>query len=141
MFISKRLFAAVALWGMATAAFALPEIKVANNVEYMTGGIGLDESTEMRAQSRRWPLALEFSVKAGGQAQWMANVDVSVTDHYGRTVLQATSDGPILLARIPSGNYTVRASAAGKVLERKVHIAPGESARAVFVWTRVTEVG
>jgi len=56
-------------------------------------------------------------------------------------VLQATSDGPLLLARLAPGNNTVRASAAGKVLQRKVHIAPGESARAVFVWPPATAVG
>jgi hypothetical protein len=141
MHVHNNLLAALILGGAATTAFALPDVKVAGNVEYMTGGIGLDESTEMQAAARRWPLALEFAVKAGDQAEWMANVDVTVVDHRGDTVLQATSEGPLLLARLAPGNYTVRASAAGKVLQRKVHIAPGESARAVFVWPQQTAVG
>jgi len=141
MRIIKAFAAAFVLCGATTAAFALPDVKVAGNVEYMTGGIGLDESTEMQAAARRWPLALEFAVKAGDQAQWMANVDVTIVDHRGDTVMQATAEGPLLLARLAPGNYTVRASAAGKLLQRKVHIAPGESARAVFVWPQVTEVG
>jgi hypothetical protein len=125
----------------ASSAMALPEIRVAGNVEYMTGGIGEEESTEMLSAARRWPLALEFAVKAGDGAQWLANIDVTVVDHRGDTVLQATSDGPLLLARLAPGNYTVRANASGKVLQRKVHIAPGESARAVFVWPRETAIG
>jgi hypothetical protein len=46
-----------------------------------------------------------------------------------------------MLARLAPGNYTVRASAAGKTIERKVHIAPGESARAVLVWPQQTAIG
>jgi hypothetical protein len=138
---AAKFFLAIAAAATACGAMALPEVRIAGNTEYMTGGIGEEESTEMLSAARRWPLALEFAVKAGDQAQWMANVDVTVTDHRGATVLQATSEGPLLLARLAPGNYTVRASASGKTLQRKVHIAPGESARAVFVWPRVTEVG
>jgi hypothetical protein len=71
----------------------------------------------------------------------MADVDVAVIDHRGHTVLQAVSEGPLMLARLAPGNYTVRASAAGKTIERKVHIAPGESARAVLVWPQQTAIG
>jgi hypothetical protein len=141
MLSRKSFVAALFAGGIAAAAFALPEVKLAGNVEYMTGGIGLEESTEMQAQARRWPLALEFAVKAGDQAHWMANVDVTVTDHRGQPVLQAVSDGPLMLARLAPGNYTVRATAGGTTVQRKVHIAPGESARAVMVWPQQTAVG
>ncbi|HUR89412.1 MAG TPA: carboxypeptidase-like regulatory domain-containing protein [Ramlibacter sp.] len=141
MRFKNNVAAALAICTIATAAYALPDIKIAGNVEYMTGGIGSEESSQMQAQARRWPLALEFATRAGDQAHWLANIDVTVIDHRGTTVLQATSDGPLLLARLRPGNYTVRASADGKVLQRKVHIAPGESARSVFVWPQQTATG
>jgi hypothetical protein len=50
-------------------------------------------------------------------------------------VLDVTSDGPFLLAKLPSGEYTVKANYAGRTLEKVVHVAqPPASARAVFVW-------
>jgi len=140
LFIAAPILAAI-LGGIGASAFALPDVKLAGSVEYITGGIGRDESQEMQAQARSWPLSLEFAVKAGNQAQWMSKVDVTVTDSHGKTAFQVTSEGPLLMARLAPGDYTVRASAAGTTFDRKVHIAAGAPAHAVFVWPQGSPVG
>jgi hypothetical protein len=131
---ASRLLLAAALALAGASAFALPDVHSAGNVEYMSGGIGSDESTAMLEQSHQWPLTLQFAAQTSGHADWMADVDVSVTDAQGRSVLHATSDGPLMLVRLAPGNYTVRASANGKVIERHVRVAAGHPAKAVFVW-------
>ena len=137
---ASRLLLAAGLALAGASAFALPGVHDAGNVQYMSGGIGSDESTAMLEQSHQWPLTLEFAAQSGGHADWMANVDVDVLDAQGRTVLQATSDGPLMLVRLAPGRYTIRASAAGSALERHVRIASGQPAKAVFVWPHGKDV-
>lgn len=125
---------------MACDALAMPAVQHSGSVQYVTGGVGEDEAHAMRAAAPQWPLALEFAVQNGPRAQWLANVDVHVTDRHGRDVLSTTTDGPMLFARLGPGDYTVRADVNGKTIERHVHVAPGRTAKSVFVWPAGTDV-
>ena len=64
----------------------------------------------------------------------MRPLTASIVRRRIQALVAVLSDGPIMMARLAPGGYTVRATAGGKTIERKVHIAPGESVRAVFVW-------
>lgn len=112
----------------------LPPVQQSGAVQYLSGGIGLDESTAIKKASQQWPLTLEFAVKDQQHAVFAADVDVLVRDASGRAALQATSDGPFLLARLQPGHYSVAATLAGKTLHENVVIRKGQPARAVFVW-------
>ena len=58
----QTLFAIVMALGACVNSFAqLPEIQTGNGISWMMGGIGLDESTAMRAEAKNWPLSIEFS--------------------------------------------------------------------------------
>jgi hypothetical protein len=59
---------------------------------------------------------------------------VTVIDDQGASVLAARSDGPYLLAKLPDGDYTVRATYFGHTLERDVRVAASASARVALVW-------
>jgi len=130
----KLIAAAVLALGAGAAAAALPPIRHQGDVQYLSGGVGSDESESIKQAASQFPLALEFVQKATPHDEYLANVAVSVIDHRGRNVLEATSDGPFLLARLPSGEYTVKADYDGRTLEKVVHVADRASARAVFVW-------
>jgi hypothetical protein len=133
LILAAALAAMLAL-GAGTAAAALPPMKQQGEIQYLSGGVGTDESESIKQAASQFPLALEFVQKATPHGEYLANVAVSVIDHRGRSVLEATSDGPFLLARLPSGEYAVKASYAGRTLEKVVHVADSTSARAVFVW-------
>jgi len=120
---------------------ALPRIHKSGTVEYLSGGIGLDESTAIKNASRQWPLSLVFSVQAAGRAQFASDVKLEVRDAKGAVVLQTTASGPYLLARLAPGSYSLHASLAGKTLERKVEIKAGSSARVELVWPAGTNQG
>ncbi|MBB5608276.1 MULTISPECIES: carboxypeptidase-like regulatory domain-containing protein [unclassified Janthinobacterium] len=125
----------------AQADSALPAIHKSGTVEYLSGGIGLDESTAIKNASRHWPLSLVFSVQAAGRAQFASDVKLEVRDAKGTVVLQTTASGPYLLARLAPGSYSLHASLAGKTLERKVEIKAGSSARVELVWPAGTNQG
>lgn len=141
MKILIRKTAWVAVWGallaggaLAQAGAPLPAARTSGQVEYLTGGIGADESTAIRQASGQWPLALEFAIKDTQRANFAADVTVRIRDALGNEVLQAVSEGPFLLARLAPGSYAVEATLAGQTLYRKVDVKAGKSSREVFLW-------
>ena len=118
----------------AQAEGSLPEVQKSGAVEYLTGGVGLDESTAIKSASGQWPLSLVFSVQADGRAQFASDVKLEIHDAKGVLALDVTATGPYLLARLAPGSYNLRATLAGKTLERKVQVKKGASARVELVW-------
>lgn len=118
----------------AQAEGALPPVQKSGEVDYLTGGVGLDESTAIKSASGQWPLSLVFSVQAGGRAQFASDVKLEIHDAKGALALDVTATGPYLLARLAPGSYSLRATLAGKTLERKVQVKQGASSRVELVW-------
>lgn len=116
------------------ASAHLPGELVQGQVHYVTGGIGLDEALAFRRAERRYPLAMEFADKAKPHDEFTAGVKVIVRDAKGKTVLDAVSDGPFLLAKLPAGSYDIKATQDGRTLERHAVVAAGKSARLGFLW-------
>jgi hypothetical protein len=75
-----------------------------------------------------------FSVQADGRAQFASDVKLEIHDAKGALALDVTATGPYLLARLAPGSYSLRATLAGKTLERKVQVKQGASARVELVW-------
>jgi hypothetical protein len=119
--------------GLARAA-DLPPVHDDGNVKYLTGGIGQDESSAMKSIEKQWPLSMEFAENHGGHADYVAGVDVVVRDASGHTALQATTDGPFMMAQLPPGRYTIEASLGGNTKRESVTIKRGAPAHATFVW-------
>ena len=118
--------------GALFAQQSLPPVQTFGGVSYMTGGVGLDESAAMKAAEKDFTLSLLFAQTKRGE--FVSDVTVSIKDKTGKIVLDALSDGPVLLARLPAGAYTVSADYDGKVLVRKVQVEAKGVARAGFVW-------
>ena len=120
--------------GPVHAQGALPPVQKSGAVEYLSGGVGLDESTAIKSASGQWPLSLVFSVQADGRAQFASDVKLQIQDAKGALALDVTATGPYLLARLAPGSYTLRATLDGKTLERKVQVKAGSSAKVELVW-------
>lgn len=119
---------------LAQAEGALPPVQKSGTVDYLSGGIGLDESTAIKNASGQWPLSLVFSVQSAARAQFASDVKLEIRDAKGALALEATASGPYLLARLAPGSYSLRATLAGKTLERKVQVKQGASTRVELVW-------
>jgi hypothetical protein len=121
------------------AAFAasnagLPAEQHQNGVAYLTGGVGEDEAKAFEQAAPRFPLALEFADRAGKRNEFIADVDVKVIDGHGKTVLSTKTDGPFLLARVPSGRYSVAATYEGKTLKRTVRVHDNSTHPLLMEW-------
>ena len=134
--------AAVALsWtGCVTALAApdggsLPAIQRQGEVSYLSGGIGNDEAKTIKRVAGSYPLELEFLRRAVPRDEYLAGVRVTIRDIRDRTVLDATTRGPFLLAVLPEGHYTVTAWDQGHMEHRDVRISSHEHRRVVFEWS------
>ena len=112
----------------------LPAVQKSGDVEYLTGGISKDESAAFKAESRTWPLAIQFAVTGGQRAQFASDVQVTVRDAAGHTVLETASNGPFLLLRVAPGRYDVQASLQGVVKHRQVSVRKGASTKVMLAW-------
>ncbi|HEY2560596.1 MAG TPA: hypothetical protein VGI48_12885 [Caldimonas sp.] len=95
-----------------------PRVHSVAGVEYLNGGAGEEARAAIDAQREAFPLRLVFSV-AGGAYVVADHVDVNSAK--GK-VLGVDNAGPMLLVKVPPGDYTVDASYGGKTEQRKVRI-------------------
>lgn len=107
----------------ATGAHAQhPALQKAGDLQYVCGGIGIDESTAMRAAMKDYPLSLLFATQSG---DYLAKIQVVIEGEKGAQVGQFEAQGPVCLVRLDAGRYTVKASAeGGKTIEHGVEVAP-----------------
>jgi hypothetical protein len=143
--LTRKFAAATALCAlMAGAAWThaathLPPVQHSGAIEYLSGGIGVDESTAIESASKQWPLTLQFAIRDKQGAAFAAGVAVKVRDAKGHTVLETTTGGPFLLAKLPPGDYSVDATLAGKTLHSKVNVKAGQPTRTVLLWPAGTD--
>jgi len=134
--LSQILMVAVFFVG-ANGSFAqadLPDSKNYQGIQYITGGIGSEESDAMLELGKKWPLVLEFSQAHPQRPLWVADVTVKIIDQKKKVVFDAMSDGPILLVDLAPGNYELQLSFEGKPLKRTVKIEENKPVKLSITW-------
>jgi hypothetical protein len=107
------------------------EAQQQGNITFVTGGVSDEALDRLKAEAGGFDLKLVFALKTGA---FMSDVGVAITDRRGNTVLNTTSQGPWLLAKLPAGNYQVIASASGNSIKRSVAVGPGKLSTLDFRW-------
>ena len=125
--------------GMAVPALAaaghLPPEHMQGAVAFVSGGVGEDEAAAMKQAAQGYPLELNFFKRMPcGYDVYLATDEVAMKDQHGKVMMHTTADGPFLLARLPTGRYSVSASNDGVTKEHRVSIVPGKHERVVFEW-------
>jgi hypothetical protein len=110
----------------------LPQAKIEGAITYMSGGIGKDEALAMKKQEKHYPLSLVFS--EGKHDEYVAGVGVTIKNPAGKTLLHTTSDGPIMLLKLPPGEYKVSADMGGKSLLRTAKVTAKGGTNLSFHW-------
>ena len=103
-------------------------------VTFLSGGIGLDESSAIKGEMHNYPLVLEFAGKSSSGNVYLADVSVQVSDTQGHVLLTTTTRGPFLLASVPNGRYSVTARYDGKTERRDVAITSSAHVHEFFLW-------
>lgn len=91
-------------------------------VSWVGGGTLGPEMDALVAQEKGHSLKLVFTLTAGN---YLPGVDVKVRDAKGAVVLDQADTGPVLLAKLPAGAYTVTATSEGRQQVRKVQVGQG----------------
>ena len=106
-------------------------VMASSGVTYVTGGTGTEAVDRLRAMEKDFNLKLVFALKNG---EYLADVDVSVVDAANHVVLNTLSEGPLLLAKLPAGNYQVSATYGRTTERRTVAVAPASLKTLDFRW-------
>ena len=153
MKISVYLVSILMMFGMLTPAWSQPpaaeeevevvdpctpeeiqiEPHVENEVTYVTGGIGICESQEMRRIAKEYQLELVFVQKTPTAESFLANIPVEVIDSKASYAIDTVTKGPFLLAKMPNGRYNVVATFNGETKSQVVSVS-AKHQRVVFVW-------
>jgi hypothetical protein len=112
----------------------LPMTTTEGDVSYLSGGIGIDESTAMKNAASQYSLELVFSAKAGASNDYLANVHVKISGRAGKTVIDTVSQGPYFLANLPDGNYLIEVSSKDVAKTARMTLKKGSHQRLVFSW-------
>jgi hypothetical protein len=97
-----------------------PRVKKVGEITYLSGGVGKPEREQLQALEKEFNLKLVFTQVDG---KFVAAVRVVVSDATGRKLLEHVADGPLFMARLPAGEYSIAATFAGSTQTRKVDVA------------------
>lgn len=117
------LLLSLTMGGIAAAAPPAPAGPQPGEVEVISGGIGEDEQRSILAREKEFNLKLVFSLTQGN---YVADVEVVINDAKGVKIVERSATGPLLLARLPAGEYSVGATRGGRTVIRKVKLAAGK---------------
>lgn len=113
---------------------SLPQVQSQGQAEFLTGGVGKDESDAILQAANSWPLTLELSQSATPQAEYISDVQVTIKDKSGSTVLDMNAEGPYVLVKLPPGKYALDAVYNSKNLHREITLQKGRSKRISLMW-------
>jgi hypothetical protein len=119
---------------LAATAADLPPAQTSGQVTYLSGGVGKDQQAAIKHEASNYPLEMKFLRTGKGPAEYLTAIPVTIKDQTGKVVLDTRSDGPLMLAKLPDGKYTITAEEAGKSELRHVTVAQGKHRTVVFRW-------
>ena len=103
----------------------------AADAPHVSGGTGADERAELLAKEKEYNLKILAAAKSG---DYLAGVKVMIESAKKERVLDTTMDGPILLAKLAPGTYTIRATSGSQTLTQTVTIAAQGLRQVNFRW-------
>lgn len=92
------------------------------NGDFVSGGVGESDQARMNALAKDYNLKVLY---AGAGGEYLAIVNAKITDKSGNVLYQSATDGPILLARLKPGTYTLESELNGQVKTNKVSVGHG----------------
>ena len=105
--------------------------KTPGGVSYVSGGVGTDSIDHLNTLAGNFNLKLVFALNSGS---YVSDVRVAIADAAGTMLVDATSDGPWFLTRLPAGNYQVVATFAGHAVRHQASVGSAGLRTVDFRW-------
>jgi hypothetical protein len=102
-----------------------------NGITYLSGGIGEDEARAI-GQAQGYNLHMTFAI--GPENKYVPDVDVTVQNASGQTLLALSDAGPLVYVQLPPGKYTVAATRNGEERRDTAEVGSGAARKLVFHW-------
>jgi hypothetical protein len=102
-----------------------------NGITYLSGGIGEDEARAI-GQAQGYNLHMTFAI--GTENKYVPDVDVTVQNASGQTLLTLSDAGPLVYVQLPPGKYTVAATRNGEERRDTAEVGSGAARELVFHW-------
>lgn len=112
----------------------VPDSQNYQGIQYISGGIGSEESDAILELGKKWPLTLEFSQNHQQRPLWVADVAVKITNQKRKVIFSTISEGPILLINLEPGSYEMDFIFENRPLKRKVKIEEGKPQKLSIAW-------
>ena len=125
------------LIGSLTMPLALAEgealqVQQHNGVSYVSGGVSDSEQATIKEMGKDYNLRVLAALEEGN---YLSEVDVTIVNAQGETVLHTVTSGPMLFAQLPAGSYTIHAKAPeSEEQQQTVQVASDSQAHADFRW-------
>ena len=120
----------LALPAVAAAGPSLPvEIETSQGIEFYNGGVGLGERAQM---PQLYPLKIVLVTDKG---LYVNDAEIVITGKGGKEVLRTRADnGPWLIADVPPGSYSLKATLEGSSAAASVQVSAGQKKVVVLSW-------
>ena len=133
--IALLLLGVLAIMSLPTKTYGqLPQPQQEGNITYISGGVGEDEAKAIKAEAKNWPLNIEFSQYLESHDAWVSQVYLTILDAKGATIFEENLDGPMFLAKLPSGNYEIVATYEGVTKKQKIKVVAGRPLHVSINW-------
>lgn len=106
-------------------------VQTQGRITYVSGGVGTESIDRLNSLAGDFNLKLVFALISG---DYVSGVQVVVADTKGMPMLDATSEGPWFLTRLPAGRYQVAATLSGKTVNRQVTVGDTKLRTVDFRW-------
>lgn len=103
-----------------------------SGLQYITGGIGEEDASAMRAQAKQFSLNLLFSEGESGRAA--TDINVNIYNEKSESIFRIVGSKPMLYVNLPAGTYTILANNAGQKLRHKFTVEDHKSQRIILNW-------
>jgi hypothetical protein len=100
-------------------------------ISYVSGGVGEESREHLQSIAANFNLKLLLAGKSG---EFLADIQVQIFGKDGKALVQAVSEGPTFMVKLPPGSYRVTATADGVVREQKVVLGNGQRSTLYFRW-------
>jgi hypothetical protein len=115
-------------------ASRLPPVQSQGQTEFITGGVGKDESDAIQQVAKSWPLTLELAEASPSRPQYISDVQIRIKNKSGNIVLDANAEGPFVLVKLPPGKYGIDATYESRTIHRDVTIQDGQNRKLTLMW-------
>lgn len=100
-----------------------PEVQHANGTAFVSGGVGDDSMAALNAMENQFDLKLFLVGQSGA---YLSDIQITIMDAQGKGALLTTTEGPVLLANLPTGTYTVIGQKNGHRIEQSLAVVRGK---------------